>query len=535
MTESDAVSAEPNEWGRVRAWRSGRHRKPQPEPVSGTPPVARSAEAFAEPIPRASTSAMPVKRTEAQWVHRYAIRLVCTDALIIAATLAGFAVLALTSFDETLVEPAGTAVPYWLALTVVGAVWLVCLSAFDSRDRHTVGHDVGEYRNVVNASLSVFAITVSLAFFLRIDISRALLVLALPIGTLLLLLSRWGWRQWLRRRQKEGDFVYRAVVLGERAKLDHIVAQIRSTHGTGFEIVGAVTPRGTREPVQGVPVLGTIAEVEHVIDGVGADTLIVGGADELDPATMRRLGWAMADRDINWVVAPALTDVAGPRIHARPVAGLPLVHVDFPRLEGSRRVIKRTFDIVMAIVLLVLFSPVFLVTAIAIRVEGPGPIFYSQQRVGRRGKAFAMFKFRSMVRGADDQLASLLDLQGTTNRPLFKVVDDPRITRVGRYIRRHSIDELPQLVNVVAGRMSLVGPRPQRPAEVALYDEVVERRLLVKPGMSGLWQVSGRSALSWEDALRLDLYYVENWSFMQDTMILFRTVRAVLSPGAGAH
>ncbi len=146
-----------------------------------------------------------------------------------------------------------------------------------------------------------------------------------------------------------------------------------------------------------------------------------------------------------------------------------------------------------------------------------------------------MFKFRSMVANADDQLASLLDLQGTTDQPLFKVTDDPRITKVGRFLRKHSIDELPQLFNVFIGEMSLVGPRPQRAAEVALYDDDAHRRLLVKPGMSGLWQVSGRSKLSWEDAIRLDLYYVENWSFTQDVQILFRTIRAVLVPGETAH
>lgn len=466
----------------------------------------------------------------------YARRLAITDTLLVIAVLAGFGEFLLPAgLESSLDWPSGPPTPYSTLLLVVALLWMLALSAFDTRDRHVIGHDVNEYRGIVSATFFVFAVSISLAFFLRMDVARTLFLVALPVGLVALLASRWGWRQWLRRRQKEGRYVYRAVVLGERAKLDHIVAQIRNTHGTGFAIVGAITPHGTRAAVNGVPVLAAIADAERALDATGADTLIVGGADELDPEAMRRLGWAMADRDVNWVVVPALTDVAGPRIHSRPVAGLPLVHVDFPRLEGYRRVLKRTFDILASSLLLVLLVPAFLATAIAIRSEGPGPIFYTQQRIGRRGRPFAMIKFRSMVRGADDQLASLLDLQGTTNRPFFKVTNDPRITRVGRFIRRHSIDELPQLLNVVAGQMSLVGPRPQRPEEVALYDEVVERRLLVKPGMSGLWQVSGRSVLAWEDALRLDLYYVENWSFLQDLMILFRTVRAVVSPGSTAH
>ena len=185
--------------------------------------------------------------------------------------------------------------------------------------------------------------------------------------------------------------------------------------------------------------------------------------------------------------------------------------------------------------MIVLLSPLLVGAALAVKFTSPGPIFYRQERIGRLGRTFGMFKIRSMVRGADDQLASLLDLEGTDAEPLFKVNNDPRITPVGRVLRKHSIDELPQLFNVLRGDMSLVGPRPQRPAEVAMYDDAAHRRLLVKPGMSGLWQVSGRSQLPWEDAVRLDLYYVENWSFIQDIQILFRTIKAVVAPGETAH
>jgi exopolysaccharide biosynthesis polyprenyl glycosylphosphotransferase len=212
-----------------------------------------------------------------------------------------------------------------------------------------------------------------------------------------------------------------------------------------------------------------------------------------------------------------------------------LVHVAFPALEGWRRFLKRAMDIVGSGLLVLLLSPVFLIVAMVVKATSPGPIFYRQERIGRQGLPFGMIKFRSMIQNADDQLATLLDLQGTGDKPLFKVVDDPRITPVGSFLRKYSIDELPQLLNVLFGEMSLVGPRPQRPAEVALYDDIAHRRLRVKPGMSGLWQVSGRSALSWEDALRLDLYYIENWSLAQDMIILFRTFRAVIRPEGTAH
>lgn len=479
--------------------------------------------------------AVPERRGTRDWPQRYAGRLVYSDVLVIAVVLLSFRAAFLPWGPASVSWPSGPHLPYWVVLLVGGLLWLVALSAFDTRDRHVVGHGPQEYRRVTNATIGLFAVCITIAFFLRMDISRAFFLVALPVGLVLLLASRWLWRQWLRRRQRRGAYVYRALVLGEPVKVRHVITSIRREPGSGMVIVGAVTDTADRDQINKVPVVGAYGDIVRVMDDSDADTVVVAGADELEPETMRRLGWAVADRDGNLVVAPALTDVAGPRIHTRPVAGLPLVHVEFPRLEGAKRFGKRAFDVVVSGLLLVLLSPFMLATAIAIKADSPGPVIYRQSRVGRGGREFGMLKFRSMVEEADDQLASLLDLQGKSDRPLFKVVDDPRITKVGRFLRKHSIDELPQLWNVFIGDMSLVGPRPQRPAEVALYDEAARRRMLVKPGMSGLWQVSGRSQLEWEDALRLDLYYVENWSFMQDVIILFRTVRAVVAPGETAH
>lgn len=468
------------------------------------------------------------------WPRRYASRLFYSDAAVVAVTLGAYGMVALDEIAQPVAWADGPSLPYWVLLLILGIVWLLALDAMDTRDRHTVGHGITEYRRIVNATLTVFALVIAVAFFVRLDIARSIFVFALPLGLFALLLSRWLWRQWLRGRQRRGSYVYRAIVAGERSKIAHIANQIRRAPDSGYVLVGAVTT-GDGETVAGIPVLGDFVAAGEVVERVGADTLIVAESDQLDPRTMRRLGWEMADRDVNWVVAPSLTDVAGPRIHARPVAGLPLVHVDFPALEGYKRFAKRAFDLIGSLLLMLVFSPILIATAIAIRFDGPGSIIYLQPRVGRGGRPFGMIKFRSMVANADDQLASLLDLQGTTEAPLFKVTDDPRITRVGRFIRKHSIDELPQLLNVLLGEMSLVGPRPQREAEVALYEDDDRRRMLVKPGMSGLWQVSGRSKLSWEDAIRLDLYYVENWSFTQDIQILFRTIKAVVAPGETAR
>lgn len=487
------------------------------ERLSGAPPVVRA------------------RRTARDWPSRYAGWLLYSDIFVVAATLTAFAGVLIPSATTDVNWPGGPSIPYWAALVAVGLTWLFALAVWDTRERHIVGNGILEYRRTVNATIGVFAGIASLAFFLKIDVSRALLLVGLPVGLVLLVFSRWMWRQWLRRQQRKSKYVYRTIVLGEPVKVGHVITAIRRAHGSGFEIVGVATSGHTGPSINGVPVVGGFESITTTMDVADADTVVIAGSDDLDPPTMRRLGWDIADRDGNLVVAPALTDVGGPRIHTRPAAGLPLVHVEFPELEGTKRFIKRAFDLVAATLLIVVLSPVMLIITTAVAIDSRGPVIYRQVRAGRRGREFGMLKFRSMAADADDQLASLLDLQGTSDTPLFKVNDDPRISRVGRVLRKHSLDELPQLFNVFVGQMSLVGPRPQRAAEVALYDEAARRRMLVKPGMSGLWQVSGRSTLSWDDALRLDLYYVENWSFTQDIQILFRTIRAVLMPGASAH
>jgi exopolysaccharide biosynthesis polyprenyl glycosylphosphotransferase len=263
--------------------------------------------------------------------------------------------------------------------------------------------------------------------------------------------------------------------------------------------------------------------------------VLITGGGRLDAQDIRRIGWALEPGRQHLIVAVNLTDVAGPRIHTRPVAGLPLVHVETPQYSTRQRVLKRAFDILASLLLLVALSPLLLALGALVRLSGPGPVFYRQERVGQGGTRFGMFKFRSMVDGADARLSELLSAQGRDGSPLFKIENDPRITPIGRILRRFSLDEIPQLFNVLVGQMSLVGPRPQREAEVAFYDDDARRRLIVRPGMSGLWQVSGRSTLPWQEAIRLDLFYVENWSLIGDIVILFRTVKAVFAPGDTAH
>lgn len=334
----------------------------------------------------------------------------------------------------------------------------------------------------------------------------------------------------MNKQRKAKKNHYRTLIVGERSKSEHVARQIMSSHKNGLWIVGAVTEHGT--PLALVRNIEVVANYDGIIDAVDAlevHTLILTSSDLLSPERIRELGWQLEERDVSLVVAASLTDIAGPRVHMRPVTGLPLMSIDYPKFEGSRRFTKRTFDLVLSSIALVALSPVFLTVALLVRFSSKGPVFFRQERVGLNGKPFKMIKFRSMVVDAEDQLAQLQE-ESEGAGLLFKMKNDPRVTKVGALLRKHSLDELPQFANVWLGEMSLVGPRPPLPSEVEQYEEWTHRRLLAPPGITGLWQVSGRSNLSWEDSVRLDLYYVENWSLTSDILILLRTIKTVLKP-----
>lgn len=301
--------------------------------------------------------------------------------------------------------------------------------------------------------------------------------------------------------------------------------------------MGCVLPGGHTLPAEsvfaGVPVLGGFDDVVAVVERFSVDTVAVLPSPELDGPALRRLGWDLEQTQAELLLAPAITEIAGPRVRIRPVCGLPLLHMEKPDLRGIRRVAKETVDRTASALALLLMLPLLLGIAAAVGLSSRGGVFYRQERVGRDGQAFSMLKFRSMVTGADamtDHLAGSNDGNGV----LFKQKTDARVTRVGKVLRRFSLDELPQLLNVVRGDMSLVGPRPPLPTEVERYGFDMHRRFLVKPGITGLWQISGRSDLSWDDSVRIDVRYVENWSLTFDFMILWKTVGAVLR-GSGAY
>ncbi|WP_234661116.1 sugar transferase [Agromyces marinus] len=469
----------------------------------------------------------------AEWQRSYARRLLVTDLIVIVFAVYGSQFIRFGTTGTSLRIPgldgdAEFLLNYALVSALIVVGWLASLAIFGSRDRTIIGAGTAEYRRIADASIRVFAILAILAFLLRSDIGRAYVLVALPLGLVMLMFSRWAWRKWLLRRRAAGQFLHRAVLMGERQKSAHVAEQILRDGVSGIHLVGAVTEHGeaAHELAPGIPVLGDYGSLERVLREARADTVVFTGADTIDPRGMRELGWQLEATSTNLVVAPALTDVAGPRIHARPVAGLPLIQVDYPEFTGRKYAAKRAFDIVVSTIALVVLTPVYLVVGFLIRRDSPGSALFAQERVGLNGRRFRMLKFRSMVADAESRLPHLAE-RTDGNGVLFKMRVDPRVTRLGAVLRRYSLDELPQFWNVLRGDMSLVGPRPPLASEVARYDEWAHRRLLVRPGITGLWQTQGRSDLSWDDSVRLDLYYVENWSLTGDVIILYRTARAV--------
>lgn len=425
---------------------------------------------------------------------------------------------------------------YLLLSGTLTIAWWLMLGFWGSREPTVLGSGPEEYKRVLASSAWLFGFVAVVSYALRIDTARGFVGLAFPAGALGLLAARWFVRQHLAFDRSRGQSTSKVLIIGGPYSAAHLIRSLRSEPTAGYvpmavHLPGATLPNPMLMDL-GVPVTGVerdIPAILQVIEKSDIDAVAISAGVGINPEDLRKLGWELAAREIGMILAPALTDIAGPRIHTQPVAGLPLIHVSTPKLTGGKKVAKRTFDVAGAGFLVMILCPVFIIVALAVKFTSPGPIFYQQERVGLRGTTFKMLKFRSMKVGADSELAALLQTQGSAGKPLFKIDKDPRITPVGRFLRKFSLDELPQLLNVLGGSMSLVGPRPQREGEVALYDDAAHRRLYVSPGMSGLWQVSGRSNLTWEESIRLDLYYVENWSLMNDMVILFKTFRAVFA------
>lgn len=481
-------------------------------------------------------------RRDSEWQPRYSRRLILSDTVALVWVVFGTQIFWFGTGNAQLSilrDQRFSDISYWVFSTALVLLWAWALSLSDSRSYRVIGAGYTEYARVVDASIRLFGIIAIIAFLLQIDIARGFLLISLPLGIAVLVLVRWLWRQWLIAKRAHGEFMNRVLLLGSESSVAQIASELGRVKHAGYQVVGACVPSGrVADTIPGtdIPVMGNVDAVERAMLATGADTVAVTSADDLPPDKVKQISWGLEAGRQHLVLAPSIADIAGPRIHMRPVAGLPLIHVETPRFSLGQRFVKRTVDLMVAVAAVILISPLFILLAISVRLSTPGPVLFRQTRVGLRGREFTMLKFRSMVPNAEELLAELKSQhRDAGNEVLFKMKDDPRVTPTGRFMRKFSLDELPQLFNVIGGSMSLVGPRPPLPKEVEQYADHVHRRFLVKPGITGLWQVSGRSSLSWEETVRLDLSYVENWSLVGDLVILLKTARAALAPGDTAH
>lgn len=467
----------------------------------------------------------------AQWQGRLVRLALAVDVVVVIVTTWPLLVVNLFHTDGR---------PISLALGIVlPVVWAFALGLGRAYDPQLLGAGAEEFRRVTVSAAGLIVIICVVAFGLRVDVSRGLVVGALPCAVFLDLVSRYGLRKCLHARRRRGECMYRTLLVGPVSWVNDVAARMRHSPHVGMLPEGCCLPPSEAEEEAAltrtsVPVYGGYGEIVAAVRRAGIAVVSVASTEHMETSMLRRLAWELEEHEAKIVVAPNLVDCVGPRIRIKPVDGLPLLEIEQPRFSGMHRVLKSATDRLFALALLLVLTPLLLTLLVLVRITSPGPGLYRQRRVGANGREFWLLKLRTMYADADRRLAEVSDHNDCGDGLLFKLRQDPRVTPLGRRLRRYSLDELPQLVNVLRGEMSVVGPRPPLPSEVSCYDSDVRRRLMVRPGLTGLWQVSGRSDLSWEESVRLDLFYVENWSLALDVMILWKTLPAVLS-GKGAY
>lgn len=465
------------------------------------------------------------------WRRRYPLLVAASDLTVIAVSVTVFIVIGLGG--------SAAADRARLASGLVAAGLLaVTLPLCRAWEAWILGQGTAEFARLGRAIVMACVLLALAGLLMMVDSVRIWVFVLMPATGLLCLASRYLLRKWLHRLRSRGRCLMAVLAVGGEEAVADLVRRTRRDQFFGWSVTAACTPTGTgpdgADTIEGVPIVGDLDDVAGIIIRQGAHEVVaVCPAPGFGPRRLHRLAWQLEDTDAELAVDPGLMEIAGPRMHIAPVDGLPLLRLSRPRFSGLARVTKTVIDRVVATLLLLIVAPVFIVIILAIRLSDRGPAFFTQERIGSNGRAFQMIKFRSMCVDAETRLDDLRPANDGAG-PMFKLHADPRVTRVGRILRRYSLDELPQLINVLKGTMSLVGPRPPLPREVATYADDARRRLLVRPGMTGLWQVSGRSVLSWEESVRLDLRYVENWSLALDLVILWKTFGAVFE-GRGAY
>ena len=490
---------------------------------------------------RGTTPQRPAVSPRRQRRRKTTRAIICSDVVLICCVVI-FSHIAIFGGTGTQLYLGATGVgdiSYAWVSVALALVWLGFL-ALGSWTPRVAGRGADEYVVLGLVTLQVFGLIAAVALLLSIDISARYLGIALPLGLVGLVINRWLWRRAAARRRRQGLDQAPLLIVGSEPAARDIATEFAKDPWAGYRIAGVCTPAGPTPSkasmtIDGglVPIVGMDQAILDAVARTGAETVALAATDHLRPVEIRRLMWELDEVGVDLMIAPGLIDVANQRLVSSPVAGMAMLEVTKPQYSRANSLLKRTFDIVFAAAALLLAAPVLVTAAIAVKRSGPGPIFYRSERIGIDGTEFQMTKFRSMVTGADAMMAELIAKNGG-GALFFKLKDDPRITPAGKFLRKYSIDELPQFFDVLRGDMSVVGPRPQVRREVDSYDDLVGRRLTVKPGLTGLWQVSGRSDLEVEDAVRLDLSYVENWSLMQDVVIIAKTVTTVLR-GSGAY
>ena len=500
-------------------------------PVIPAPPTTSTGQR-PRPIPTGR------RRTRGNaWIAPYLRTVVASD--FVSAALA-----ATTAF--VIKVPEGPAAPafgraYLPVAIALPFCWLLALIASDAYDRRILGLGPDEFQRAGRAFVILMAFVGFSSYAFQAGIGRGFVVIALPMTALLSMLGRYAIRKRLHAARRRGAVRTSVIAVGDAESVADLAERINAESYIGMHVVGACVPREEltdpaaqeRLAAAGLVAFGDLDSVGTAVHRAKADTVAVASSRAMSPQRLRTLSWELENLDADLIVAPGLMEVAGPRLHIRPVTGLPLLQVEKPEFSGARRVVKGLADRSAAILGLALFSPLLLGVWLAVRCTSSGPAFFTQTRVGKNGREFRIWKFRSMYLDAEQRKSDYV-AHNDHDGLLFKMRLDPRVTKIGRVIRRYSLDELPQLFNVLNGTMSMVGPRPPLPSEVEQYASHVHRRLLVRPGVTGLWQVSGRSDLSWEESVRLDLRYVENWSLGLDAQILWKTASAVLR-GSGAY
>ncbi|WP_425840267.1 sugar transferase [Streptomyces fractus] len=471
-----------------------------------------------------------LRQPASDWEQRYRRIVIISDTVataVVVATFGGFFGVrdAANWHEKWKILAFGTELLV-LAMLAVSRSWAPAV----------LGQGAEEFRRL---GRSLFMTTVVLALGGIALTSRNIklwIFVAVPTIALVTMIARYLLRLWLHRERKEGRCLRPVLAAGSPATVRDLISRTRKFPHLGWRVEAVCMPDGhglEGDHLDGVPVVGRLKDVAGHVHRDGYRVVAVTPDPHWSPERLQRLAWNLEGSDADMVVAPVLMEVAGPRLHVDAVLGIPLLRVSMPAFTGGRRAIKEVVDRLGATVLILLFAPLMVFIGLFVLTDSRGGVFYRQRRVGKGGREFTILKFRTMVPGAHGVRADLAERNEGAGL-LFKLRSDPRVTRVGQVLRRYSLDELPQLFNVVSGSMSLVGPRPPLPEESAAYGPDIRRRLLVKPGLTGLWQISGRSDLPWDEAVRLDLRYVEDWSLALDSVILWKTLRAVLH-GQGAY